>query len=119
MDIKSDFVSVERDEFDRLTTIQHLRHCRYRSGKNEITFSWRRNIRPASDRMILDVEIKTSRPGGWLPSQLTLLVDGRRIELKYLTGKSSEFRGGASSKSVCFSSSHLKRFFAACVMPKY
>ena len=112
MDIKSDFVSVERDEFDGLTTIQHLRHCRYRSGKNEITFSWRRNIRPASDRMILDVEIKTSRSGGWLPSQLTLLVDGRRIELKYLTGKSSEFRGGASSKSVCFSSSHLKRFFA-------
>lgn len=95
MDIKSDFVSVERDEFDGLTTIQHLRHCQYRSGKNEITFSWRRNIRPASDRMILDVEIKTSRPGGWLPSQLTLLVDGRRIELKYLTGKSSEFRGGS------------------------
>ncbi|MDF9776689.1 hypothetical protein [Pseudomonas baetica] len=95
MDIKSDFVSVERDEFDGLTTIQHLRHCRYRSGKNEITFSWRRNIRPASDRMILDVEIKTSRPGGWLPSQLTLLVDGRRIELKYLTGKSSEFRAGS------------------------
>lgn len=95
MDIKSDFVSVERDEFDGLTTIQHLRHCRYRSGKNDITFSWRRNIRPVSDRMILDVEIKTSRSGGWLPSQLTLLVDGRRIELKYLTGRSSEFRGSS------------------------
>jgi hypothetical protein len=25
MDIKSDFVSVEQDEFDGLTTVQHLR----------------------------------------------------------------------------------------------
>lgn len=95
MDIKSDFVSVEQDEFDGLTTIQHLRHCRHRSGIKEITFSWRRNIRPASDRMILDVEIKTSRSGCWLPSQLTLLVDGQRLDLKYQANKSSEYRGGS------------------------
>lgn len=78
--IKSDFVSLKQNEFYGLTTIQHLRHCRYRSGKNEINFSWRRNIRPTSDRMILEIEIKTSRSGGWLPSQLTLLVDCRRID---------------------------------------
>jgi hypothetical protein len=65
------------------------------SGMNEITFSWRRNIRPASDRMILDVEIKNSRSGGWLPSQLTLLVDGQRLDLKYQANKSSEYRGGS------------------------
>lgn len=95
MDIKSDFVSVERDEFDDLTTIEHLRHCRHRSGMYEITFSWRRNIRPASDRMILDVEIKTTRSGSWLPSQLTLLVDGQRSDLKYQANRSSEYRGGS------------------------
>ena len=95
MDIKSDFVSVERDEFDGLTTIEHLRHCRHRSGMYEITFSWRRNIRPASDRIILDVEIKTTRSGSWLPSQLTLLVDRQRFDLKYQTNRSSEYRGGS------------------------
>ena len=95
MDIKSDFVSVERDEFDGLTTIEHLRHCRHRSGLYEITFSWRRNIRPASDRMILDVEIKTTRSGSWLPSQLTLLVDGQRSDLKYQANRSIEYRGGS------------------------
>jgi hypothetical protein len=95
MDIKSDFVSVEQDEFDGLTTIEHLRHCRQCAGKNEITFSWRRNIRPASDRMILDVEIKTSRPGCWVPSQLALLIDGQRLELKYQASKSSDYRGSS------------------------
>lgn len=94
MSIKTDYVSVEKDEFDGLTIIEHLRHCRHRSGANELTLSWRRNIRPTSDRMILDLQIKTSRPGGWLPSQLIALADDQRIELKYYPSKVCEYRGG-------------------------
>lgn len=95
MGTKSDFVSVAQDEFDGLTTIKHLRHCRHRSGMNEITFSWRRNVRHDSDYMILDVEVKTSRSGGWLPSELTLLVDGQVLVLKYYSSKNTEHRAGS------------------------
>jgi hypothetical protein len=94
MSIKPDYVTVEKDEFEGLTTIEHLRHCRHREGANELTLSWRRNIRPASDRMILDLEIKTSRSGGWLPSRLVVLADNQRIELKYLPNKVGDYRGG-------------------------
>jgi DNA-directed RNA polymerase subunit M/transcription elongation factor TFIIS len=94
MSIKADYVSVEKDEFEGLTTIEHLRHCRHRGGSNELTLSWRRNIRPTSDRMILDLEIKTSRSGGWLPSQLVILADDQRIELKYFPSKVCDYRGG-------------------------
>lgn len=52
MTLKTDYVSVEKDEFEGLTTIEHLRHCRHRSGANELTFSWRRNIRRTSERMM-------------------------------------------------------------------
>lgn len=94
MTIKTDYVSVEKDEFEGLTTIEHLRHCRHRSGANELTLSWRRNIRRTSDRMILDLEVKTSRSGGWLPSKLVVLADSLRIELKYFPTKVCEFRRG-------------------------
>ncbi|SBW84726.1 hypothetical protein PVE_R2G0700 [Pseudomonas veronii 1YdBTEX2] len=35
----------------------------------------------------MDLEIKTSRSGGWLPSQLVVLADDQRIELKYFSNK--------------------------------
>lgn len=94
MDIKTDHVNIDKDEFEELTTLQHLRHCRHRSGENELTMSWRRNIRPASDRMILDLEIKTSRSGGWLPSKLIILADEQRMEWKYMPSKVCEYRKG-------------------------
>jgi hypothetical protein len=40
--------------------------------------------------MILDLEIKTSRAGGWLPSKLVALADDQRIELNYLPNKIGE-----------------------------
>lgn len=94
MSIKGDYVSVETDEFEGLTTIEHLRHCRHRGGANELTLSWRRNIRQTSDRMILDLEIKTSCSGGWLPSQLVVLADDQRIELNYFPNKVCDYRRG-------------------------
>ena len=95
MDIKTDYVSVNHDAFDPLTTIEHLRHCRHRCGRQEVTFSWRRSIRPGSDRMILDLEIRTPRAGGWLPSKLTLLVDGQRHDLRYWPSSTSTYRRGS------------------------
>lgn len=94
MSAKGDYVSVEKDEFEGLTTIEHVRHCRHRGGENELTLSWRRNIRQTSDRMILDLEIKTSRAGGWLPSKLVALADDQRIELNYLPNKIGEYHRG-------------------------
>ena len=94
MSIKGDYVVVEQDEFEGLTTIEHLRHCRHRAGANELTLSWRRTIRRTSDRMILDLEIKSARSGGWLPSQLVVLADEQRIELEYFPNKTCEYRRG-------------------------
>lgn len=95
MSIKGDYVSVEKDEFEGLTTIEHSRYCRHRGGENELTLSWRRSIRRTSDRMILDLEIKTSRAGGWLPSKLVVLADDQRLELNYFPNKVSEYRRGS------------------------
>jgi hypothetical protein len=94
MNIKTDYVSIDKEEFDGLTTLEHLRHCRHRSGANELTMSWRRNIRPTSDRMLLDLEIKTSRSDGWLPSQLVILADEQRMEWTYMPSKVCEYRKG-------------------------
>lgn len=33
MSAKGDYVSVEKDEFEGLTTIEHVRHCRHRGGR--------------------------------------------------------------------------------------